>query len=125
MFVRDSDGSIAAIAVESVPKPRGVAQSGSAPGWGPGGRRFKSFLPDYEKGLQKACFSSGKRSRTECSVFYSCSISAANPSRRAPRLKDEVGSRSVRYATRLLQGGSLRPCRSLTRARRWFHPQLV
>ena len=28
--------------------PRGVAQSGSAPGWGPGGRRFKSCLPDYE-----------------------------------------------------------------------------
>ncbi len=27
--------------------PRGVAQSGSAPGWGPGGRRFKSCLPDY------------------------------------------------------------------------------
>ena len=26
--------------------PRGVAQSGSAPGWGPGGRRFKSCLPD-------------------------------------------------------------------------------
>ena len=25
---------------------RGVAQSGSAPGWGPGGRRFKSCLPD-------------------------------------------------------------------------------
>src|SRR3954468_9540498 len=26
---------------------RGVAQSGSAPGWGPGGRRFKSCLPDH------------------------------------------------------------------------------
>jgi hypothetical protein len=24
-----------------------VAQSGSAPGWGPGGRRFKSCLPDH------------------------------------------------------------------------------
>ena len=24
-----------------------MAQSGSAPGWGPGGRRFKSCLPDY------------------------------------------------------------------------------
>src|SRR4051794_26581985 len=31
--------------------PRGVAQSGSAPGWGPGGRRFKSCLPDYKKSL--------------------------------------------------------------------------
>ncbi len=29
--------------------PRGVAQSGSAPGWGPGGRRFKSCLPDSKK----------------------------------------------------------------------------
>jgi hypothetical protein len=29
--------------------PRGVAQSGSAPGWGPGGRRFKSCLPDVGK----------------------------------------------------------------------------
>ena len=26
--------------------PRGVAQPGSAPGWGPGGRRFKSSRPD-------------------------------------------------------------------------------
>ncbi len=26
---------------------RGVAQSGSAPGLGPGGRRFESFLPDH------------------------------------------------------------------------------
>ena len=31
-------------------KPRGVAQSGSAPGWGPGGRRFKSCLPDQARG---------------------------------------------------------------------------
>jgi hypothetical protein len=28
---------------------RGVAQSGSALGWGPSGRRFKSCLPDYEE----------------------------------------------------------------------------
>lgn len=26
---------------------RGVAQLGSAPGWGPGGRRFKSGHPDH------------------------------------------------------------------------------
>src|SRR4051794_25357311 len=31
---------------------RGVAQSGSAPGWGPGGRRFKSCLPDTAKALE-------------------------------------------------------------------------
>ena len=29
-------------------RERGVAQSGSAPGWGPGGRRFKSSRPDQE-----------------------------------------------------------------------------
>ena len=28
-----------------------MAQSGSAPGWGPGGRRFKSCLPDTTVGL--------------------------------------------------------------------------
>jgi hypothetical protein len=32
--------------------PRGVAQSGSAPGWGPGGRRFKSCLPDEKSQAQ-------------------------------------------------------------------------
>src|SRR3954469_7409396 len=35
---------------------RGVAQSGSAPGWGPGGRRFKSCLPDYGKALHSGAF---------------------------------------------------------------------
>src|SRR4051794_38666342 len=30
----------------SIGHPRGVAQSGSASGWGPEGRRFKSCLPD-------------------------------------------------------------------------------
>ena len=32
------------------PKERGVAQSGSAPQWGCGGRRFKSSHPDCMKG---------------------------------------------------------------------------
>ena len=41
--------------------PRGVAQSGSAPGWGPGGRRFKSCLPDSKKSLQMRCFLAGDR----------------------------------------------------------------
>src|SRR4249920_1698950 len=35
---------------------RGVAQSGSAPGWGPGGRRFKSCLPDFGKALHSGAF---------------------------------------------------------------------
>ena len=35
------------LSVEST-ESRGVAQSGSAPGWGPGGRRFKSCLPDKQ-----------------------------------------------------------------------------
>ena len=40
---------------------RGVAQPGSAPGLGPGGRRFESFLPDH--------FSA---------IFYSCKILLLN-----------------------------------------------
>jgi hypothetical protein len=41
MFAFAADGTV----VDS-DRSRGVAQSGSAPGWGPGGRRFKSCLPD-------------------------------------------------------------------------------
>src|SRR4051794_31942904 len=43
---------------------RGVAQSGSAPGWGPGGRRFKSCLPDFGKALQSGAFPRSRRGRT-------------------------------------------------------------
>ena len=50
MFSYGADGACIALTVESR-KPRGVAQSGSAPGWGPGGRRFKSCLPDTRKCL--------------------------------------------------------------------------
>ena len=32
--------------IRSLPKRRGVAQPGSAPAWGAGGRRFKSARPD-------------------------------------------------------------------------------
>ena len=35
-------------------QPRGVAQSGSALGWGPSGRRFKSGLPDNRKPASEA-----------------------------------------------------------------------
>ncbi len=41
---------------ETGDRSRGVAQSGSAPGWGPGGRRFKSCLPDPAKALRNAGF---------------------------------------------------------------------
>ena len=44
-FQASRAGSIP-VARSRVRTPRGVAQSGSAPGWGPGGRRFKSCLPD-------------------------------------------------------------------------------
>jgi hypothetical protein len=50
-----------------VQQSRGVAQSGSAPGWGPGGRRFKSCLPDYGKASHRAknCgYLGGERSST-------------------------------------------------------------
>ena len=33
--------------------PRGVAQSGSAPRLGRGGRRFESCLPDHEKATDR------------------------------------------------------------------------
>jgi hypothetical protein len=46
MFVLWADGGAGRFPVESTTS-RGVAQSGSAPGWGPGGRRFESCLPDY------------------------------------------------------------------------------
>src|SRR3954471_15522402 len=46
MFVPVADGT--GVRLDS---SRGVAQSGSAPGWGPGGRRFKSCLPDLTKAL--------------------------------------------------------------------------
>ena len=39
-------------AVRIVPTRRGVAQPGRAPGSGPGGRRFKSSLPDQSSPLQ-------------------------------------------------------------------------
>jgi hypothetical protein len=35
--------------------PRGVAQSGSALGWGPSGRRFKSCLPDVDNKFRRVC----------------------------------------------------------------------
>jgi hypothetical protein len=49
------DGSFPALASRFIAdaseckQPRGVAQSGSALGWGPSGRRFKSCLPDLVK----------------------------------------------------------------------------
>jgi hypothetical protein len=46
--------------------PRGVAQSGSAPGWGPGGRRFKSCLPDRDPGCD-----SNRRDESSSAKFHS------------------------------------------------------
>ena len=40
-------------------RERGVAQSGSAPGWGPGGRRFKSSRPDDGNLIRHAAPSPG------------------------------------------------------------------
>jgi len=47
MFASASDGQ-----ARRLDPSRGVAQSGSAPGWGPGGRRFKSCLPDSTAQVQ-------------------------------------------------------------------------
>ena len=48
---------------------RGVAQSGSAPGSGPGGRRFKSSRPDHLKSMRCDDFlnSENRRCRRFCS----------------------------------------------------------
>ena len=37
-------------------RERGVAQPGSAPGLGPGGRRFESCRPDFEKAKKSQIF---------------------------------------------------------------------
>ncbi len=40
-----------AMLISSTTNVRGVAQLGSAPAWGAGGRRFESCLPDHSKAL--------------------------------------------------------------------------
>ncbi len=62
------------IPVARLHKPRGVAQSGSAPGWGPGGRRFKSCLPDHTKHLQNTDFQAPAKAPPTRQRFYSGSI---------------------------------------------------
>jgi hypothetical protein len=49
---------------------RGVAQSGSAPGSGPGGRRFESSRPDHLKSMTCSDFRSGEN--CHCRRFCSC-----------------------------------------------------
>ena len=53
LYPGESSGNVCSYIVRTerwrrLDRPRGVVQSGSAPGWGPGGRRFKSCLPDLK-----------------------------------------------------------------------------
>ena len=45
-------------------KCRGVAQTGSAPAWGAGGRRFKSSRPDHSKTEYRDAANPAEVSRT-------------------------------------------------------------
>ena len=87
---------------------RGVAQPGSAPAWGAGGREFKSLRPDqFFTGFRKARVSQGLG--PFCFFFpvrASCCASrqAANAALRARPLLFE-GDRSVALRNRLIRSG--------------------
>jgi hypothetical protein len=49
-----ASGALDQALLDSDSADRGVAQSGSAPDWGSGGRRFKSCLPDQYPYLERA-----------------------------------------------------------------------
>jgi hypothetical protein len=51
-----------------------VAQSGSAPGWGPGGRRFKSCLPDTRKPRVYGHFSGSTSDSVSVRVHYGSNL---------------------------------------------------
>ena len=103
------------------PAPRGVAQSGSAPGWGPGGRRFKSVSPITRTAGKWVCFGACY-AREKCAT--GCS---AEHDRGRPRL---VGSRRSRLASRagvwrLLAGASHRPWQSSSDTHRAKQPRTL
>ena len=62
-------------------RERGVAQSGSAPGWGPGGRRFKSSRPDQRKARKCGPFAlvaGGFKRRRGSTAIQKCPRSSAS-----------------------------------------------
>jgi hypothetical protein len=63
-------------------QPRAVAQLGSAPDWGSGGRKFKSCQPDLVSGASKAPQKKGKgpiRLRPWMGSFFNCTHPLAVP----------------------------------------------
>ena len=61
-------------AARRITGPRGVAQSGSAPGWGPGGRRFKSCLPDQTEAPLMAGFLFAGEARASSAMYRLCTV---------------------------------------------------
>ncbi len=49
---------------------RSIAQPGSAPGLGPGGRRFESYCSDQLKHVEKHCFRIGQVSHDSFIIGY-------------------------------------------------------
>ena len=98
-----------------IARPRGVAQSGSAPGWGPGGRRFKSCLPDWRKAPLKRGFvwARSLTKRRSCTVY----VPFLALSRRERRRSRRDASSPSRRILRRPCGGCLAPNAS-TRAGR-------
>ncbi len=92
-----------------IDRPRGVAQSGSAPGWGPGGRRFKSCLPDWRKAPLTRGFLFGQTPAGPPSVFHLCTVLPGHPPlRRRTRLGRPS---STNRTTRRKSGRTTTPAR--------------
>ena len=81
------------VARSEVRNTRGVAQSGSAPGWGPGGRRFKSCLPDSEKACRYGPFRFDVR-RADVRPWFQ--FGSSGGSERRCRARGTVGADAIR-----------------------------
>ena len=79
---------------------RGVAQLGSAPAWGAGGRWFESSLPDF----LKPCFYTCLASRT----ILTCDMAASTPAIAIIPTSDRAGICTVELAELLNVIGSKR-----------------
>ena len=85
----------------SAVQSRGVAQPGRAPGSGPGGRRFKSSLPDQSFQQVNLCLGSSRHLQPHLSRRYDCfSIPPAGARYNAGRYNYEHAS-FARLAPRL------------------------
>src|SRR5215217_1753824 len=95
--------------------PRGVAQSGSALGWGPSGRRFKSCLPDSSAGLDEGSPAQRLSTRQESPMpelptLYVCHGDEGGP-RLHPcrRVQEALKERGIEYEKVIAGQGSPLP----------------